>query len=330
MSTGVGHKEPGAGTRSGDGREDGYRRAERRWWDHFDLEPKEGFIEIESPATRLRVLEIGDGPPVVFVHGTAGAGPVWAPLVKELSGFRCLLVDRPGWGLSSPVDYAHGDYEALSADLMRGSLRVLGVDHAHVIGGSIGNLWALRLAQAYPDVVDGLVLIGGGPLTPAIPLPKIVRAIASPLGAVMLRLPEKAGRVRAIVRANGDGASLDAGRMEEFIAWRMALGRETDSMLSERAMIRAIVDWRRGSFQQGLVFENDDLAAIRARVLMIYGTSDPVGSIEIWKQFTEALPRGDLRIVDGAGHMPWFHDPTGVAADIKSFLSAPEVGGESP
>ena len=41
-----------------------------------------------------------------FLPGTGGTGPYWAPLIRELPGFRGLLVDRPGWGLSSPVDYA--------------------------------------------------------------------------------------------------------------------------------------------------------------------------------------------------------------------------------
>lgn len=327
MSAGVGRMEAGTGTGSRETPEGRYRRAERTWWHHFDLEPRERFIDVESRPTRLRILEIGAGPPVVFVHGTAGAAPVWAPLVKELSGFRCLLLDRPGWGLSSPLDYAQSDYGRLSAGLLRRVLDGLGLDHAHCIGGSIGNVWALRHAQAYPDQVDRVVLVGGGPLTPAIPVPKIVRAIASPLGAVMLRLPEKPGRVRGIVRANGDGTSLDAGRMEEFIDWRVALGRDTNSMLAERSMIRTIVDWRRGSFRRGLVFEDADLAALDVPVLMIYGRSDPVGSVEIWTRFTQILPRASLRVVDGAGHMPWFHDPAGVAADVDRFLRRGETRG---
>jgi pimeloyl-ACP methyl ester carboxylesterase len=328
MSAGAGRMEAGAGTGSRETRGDRYRKAERTWWHHFDLEPKERFIDVESPSTRLRVLEIGTGPPILFVHGTAGAAPVWAPLVKELSGFTCLLLDRPGWGLSSPVNYAQSDYGNLSAALLRRVLDVVGRDHAHLIGGSIGNVWALRLAEAQPELVDGVVLIGGGPLTPEIPVPKIVRAIASPLGAVMLRLPEKPGRVRGIVRANGDGTSLDAGRMEEFIDWRVALGRDTDSMLAERSMIRTIVDWRRGAFRPGLVFEEAALAALDVPVLMIFGTSDPFGSVEIWKRFTETLPRAALRVVDGAGHMPWFHDPSGVAAEVDHFLRSRETGAD--
>ena len=61
---------------------------------------------------------------MLFVHGTAGPGS-WPALIRELSGFRCLVLDRPGWGLSSAVDFAGHEYQALVADMLRGGQRVL-------------------------------------------------------------------------------------------------------------------------------------------------------------------------------------------------------------
>jgi pimeloyl-ACP methyl ester carboxylesterase len=63
-------------------------------------------------------------------------------------------------------------------------------------------------------------------------------------------------------------------------------------------------------------------------VLMIYAPSDPVGSVEIWRRFTQTLPRASLRVVDGARHMPWFHDPAGVPAAVGRFLRSGETGAE--
>lgn len=105
---------------------------------------------------------------MLFVHGTAGAGPVWAPLVHELRGVRCLLLERPGRGLSAPVDYPSYQYKSLVVDLLTGVLDALGVDRAHVVGGSIGTVWALRLAAARPSRVDRAVLIGAGPVAPGL------------------------------------------------------------------------------------------------------------------------------------------------------------------
>ncbi|HET9007697.1 MAG TPA: hypothetical protein VFQ04_13350, partial [Actinomycetes bacterium] len=80
-----------------------YRRAERAFWRSYGLAPAERFVEVGSPPVRLRVQELGSGPPVLFVHGTGGPGAYFAPLLRELQGLRCLVLDRPGWGLSAPV-----------------------------------------------------------------------------------------------------------------------------------------------------------------------------------------------------------------------------------
>ena len=306
-------------TRSTDARVRRYRQAERAWWTHHGLDPTERFIDLASPAVRLRVLEIGSGAPVLFIHGSAGAGPVWAPLVRELSGFRCLMLDRPGWGLSSPVDYARVEYKTLVADILRGTLDALGVDRAHLVGGSIGNVWALRLAAQHPSLVDRIILIGGGPLLPELPIPRIVRLLASPIGAMMVRLPETPRFVRGQLRQLGHGASLDAGRMlDAFVQWRVVLMRHTDSMRNERAMIRAVASWR--GFRPGLTFEDGELAAIRQPTLYVYGTADPAGTVDIARRAVGLLPQAELHLVEDGGHVPWLDDPSQVGGHVRRYL----------
>jgi pimeloyl-ACP methyl ester carboxylesterase len=307
------------GSQSADPRTQRYRQAERALWEHWGLEPSERFIDLDSPRARLRVLEVGSGDPVLFVHGTGGSGPYWAPLVRELDGFRCLMIDRPGWGLSSPIDFSKSEYGRLIADVLNGALDALGVDRAHVIGASIGDVWALRLAQRHPSRVGRIVLLGGGPLLPDVPVPRIIRLIASPIGAIMVRLPDKPGRVRSIMRQIGHGASLDAGRIpDEYIEWRATLSNETDSMRNERAMIRAIV-CRRG-FRPGLTFDDAELAAIRQPTLLVYGTMDPNGPLDLWRRCAGLLPEGELHTLNDGGHLPWLDDPSQVARKISHLL----------
>ena len=124
-----------------------YRRAEEALWEHYGLEPTEQFIDLHSPRVRLRVVEVGSGDPIVFVGGTGGTGPYWAPLVRELAGFRCIMVDRPGWGLSSSIDYSISEYKTVVADMLRGTLDALGLEQSHVAGASIGDNWALGLRR---------------------------------------------------------------------------------------------------------------------------------------------------------------------------------------
>jgi hypothetical protein len=111
-----------------DAGEQTYRQAERALWAHYRLEPLERFVDVRG--VRLRVLELGSGEPALFVHGTGGPG-TWPSLAGALSGYRCLLLDRPGWGLSAPVDYSGHEYKTFVADLPSGVLDDLGVERAH-------------------------------------------------------------------------------------------------------------------------------------------------------------------------------------------------------
>lgn len=298
-----------------------YLEAEWRLWQHYGLEPQERFLDLDGPAVRLRVLEVGSGEPVLFVHGTVGPGG-WPSLISELPGVRAIVLDRPGWGLSSAIDFSRQEYKTLVADVLRGALDALDVERAHVVGGSIGNVWALRLAERHASRVGRIVLMGGGPIVAESRVPSIIRLLASPAGAVMVRLPDSPSRLRSILRQAGHGPSLDAGRIPDaFIDWRVAAGRETDSMKNERQMVCAIVKGK--SYRPGLTFDDAELAAIRQPTLHVYGTADnTVGTAEIRNRVADALPRGELRLVDSAGHMPWFDDPAQVAEEVSRFLGA--------
>ena len=223
--------------------------------------------------------------------------------------------------MSTPLDYSSVEYGSAVADVLRGALDALEMARADVVGASIGNLWAFRLASRHPARVGRVVLLGGGPIVAESDAPRIVRLIASPIGAIMVQLRQNPGRVRAFMRQAGHGASLDAGRIpEEYIRWRVAFERETDSMPNERDMVRAIVSWRTG-LRPGLTFDDAELAAIQQPTLLVYGTADPVGTVDIWRRVADLLPRGELQLVHRAGHMPWLDDPSGVADQISRFLA---------
>lgn len=297
---------------------DRYRRAEQILWDQYRLKPTERFVELEEPAVRLRVVEVGKGEPVMFVPGSGGTGPYWAPLVAELGAFRCLLLDRPGWGLSSPIDFSRYEYDKVTAKVLVGVLDAMGIDQANVVGGSIGNIWALRLAQYDRSRVGRVVLIGGFPY-PGWKVHPILKLLRSPLGALIVRLPPKAGMMRKQLRDIGHGPSLDAGRIpDEFFKWRVEFARHTDSMRHERDMVRAILG--RHGFKPGVGLERTELATVEPPVLMIYGTADPVGSVPIWNDQLGGLPDSQLSVIDNGGHLSWWDDPKQVGTLVDNFL----------
>lgn len=84
-------------------------------------------------------------------------------------------------------------------------------------------------------------------------------------------------------------------------------------------MVKTIVD--RGRYTPGLVLEDAEIVGIEQPTLMVYGTADPIGSVGIWRRFAGRMPRGELEVVDGGGHLVWYNDPGRIGARVAQFLS---------
>ncbi len=117
--------------------------------------PQGGFIEIDG--VRLHVLDQGQGPPVVLLHGLAGQiGHFSHSLVARLTDdFRVIAFDRPGSGYSSPVRGGIAEQAAILAS----AIRTMQLGKPLIVGHSLGGAVALALALDEPDCVGGLALI---------------------------------------------------------------------------------------------------------------------------------------------------------------------------
>jgi 2-hydroxy-6-oxonona-2,4-dienedioate hydrolase len=311
---------PAAHEDAADARIERYRHAEAALWKHYGLEPAEHFIDLQSPVVRVRVQVVGSGTPILFIHGGVWPGAAFASLIGELSGFRCVVLDRPGCGLSSPLDYSKYPYKTLIAQLLTGVLDAVSIETTHVVGQEVGAAWALGLATAHPSRVDRLVLTGAAPLLHEQPVPTFLKVLASPIGALIVRLPQSSGQARSILRQDGHGASLEAGRIPDaYLDWHVGLMRETATMRNERALIRATLG--RGKWRPEVTFEADELAQLQQPMLYVYGTNDPESTVDRVRHVVGLLPAAELHLIEGAGHLPWLDDPGQVGARVSGFLA---------
>jgi len=112
------------------------------------------------------VHEIGNGPPVVFIHGSGpgASGPSNFRYNTDAfthAGFRVLAPDLIGYGASSKptgIDYTLD----LFADTLLAALDAAKVHRAHLVGNSLGGAIALRIALEQPERVDRLVMMAPG------------------------------------------------------------------------------------------------------------------------------------------------------------------------
>ena len=292
-----------------------FRQVEQEVWGFYGLAPEERLVKVETGET-IRFHDIGNGDPILFVHGTGGSGVYWAPLIAGLSEeFRCILMDRPGWTLSTPIDYSDGNFGKIAANIQLRLLNAIGVDRAHVVGGSIGDLYVLRLALEHPKRVNRIALLGGGPLFDRIEPPTFIKLLRSPLGQIIVRIPQRPGMIRKQMEGLGHGSSLEQGKIPELlIDLYAATSRYTRAMHNERELVRSTLTGQ--GFADGFMLTDEEIQAIDSPTLMIYGTNDPIGSTQIWQQFVNLMPHATLEIIDNAGHLNWYDSPAEVSQQL--------------
>lgn len=305
-----------------------YRDAEQRFWNHHGLAPTERFVTLQHTGTRVRVQEVGKGEPVLFIHGGPNSGTTWAPLVAYMPGVRCLLVDRPGTGLSEGWPVRAETLAGFAAAFVSDVLDGLGLDGAHVVASSFGGHIALRSAAAHPSRFRGMVQMACPALSPGETLPPFMRLVANPLSRTIIgRLPPNRRAGRSILRQLGHGASLDAGKIDPaFEAWSMALQRHTDTHRNDFKLIASVISRR-----PDLELNAEILGRVRAPTRFLWGRDDTFGDEEVARQLVDAIPTADVVFVANAGHLPWLDAPERLAQECLRFLSSdPSLAGDEP
>ncbi|HEY3317099.1 MAG TPA: alpha/beta hydrolase [Coriobacteriia bacterium] len=121
--------------------------------------PAGRFVEL-ADGTRVHVVEDGEGPPVIAIHGADGVALSFTETVMaDVAGTHRLIVfDRPGHGWSALPEGAEADV-ATNVAVIREALGSLGVERPIVVGHSYGGLVALTWALEHPAEVRALVLL---------------------------------------------------------------------------------------------------------------------------------------------------------------------------
>jgi pimeloyl-ACP methyl ester carboxylesterase len=113
---------------------------------------------IRANGLEIAYERVGEGPPLVLVHGAAVDARMWRPQLTELADeFTVVAWDEPGAGRSSdvPADFALADYASGLAALIES----LDLGPAHVAGLSWGGTVALELYRHHRRLVATLILV---------------------------------------------------------------------------------------------------------------------------------------------------------------------------
>ena len=272
--------------------------------------------------SQCRVQEVGEGAPVLLVHGGGVSGANWAPLVAELPHFRCLMLDQPGCGLSErPPDIAgYAELDTFADSMVADALDGLGIERAHVIATSLGGFMTVRSAAAHPDRVGRMVQIGATFGSPMEHIPLVMRlGTLGPIPKLMARMPANRTAVTSMLKQIGLKDALAAGRISEpFIDWFVANVKHTDTM-ANNLMFAPMIDM--SGIRPEVVLSDELLARVTAPTRFIWGESDPMAGPSVARAFVAKFPEAELDLWPDVGHAPWVDHPNRAAALATEFLT---------
>jgi pimeloyl-ACP methyl ester carboxylesterase len=115
---------------------------------------------VDIGRTRIAYTRVGDGRPLVMLHGAPADSRTWQWMIPDLSRDNTVVAwDAPGFGQSSDIDDSWR--AAQFADALAAFIAALGLERPHLVGHSFGTMVALSLFERHPAVPASLVLIGG-------------------------------------------------------------------------------------------------------------------------------------------------------------------------
>lgn len=284
------------------------------------------WVEFQGP---FAVDDDQAGVPIVMLHGLGGSHLNWVRIAPELAAHhRVYAVDLAGFGLTPGT--AQSATVQANADLVAEFLRQVVGAPAVLVGNSMGGMVSLLLAEAHPELVEGLALVD-----PSIPVPR-QRADFQVAAQFALYATPFVGerylerrtrrfsdrqRVLSVVDlcfadpTKADPAVIDAG--VALAAHRRTVpGQEAAFLGAARSLMRVLAAPGR---YQSLI------RRISKPVLLVHGEQDRLVSISAARAVAAENPAWETEFLPDVGHTPQLEAPDAVAARIATWLKAHDL-----
>lgn len=282
-------------------------------WLDIDWRSHQRWVVVDGQP--VNVIELGDGPPLVFVHGLSGC---WQNFLENLpvhaSRHRVITFDLPGFGASPmPAEEISISGYARLLDALLGELRV---DAATVVGNSMGGFIAGELAIAYPQRVEQLVLVSAAGVsttsdprpTRALPYMRHGERILAATGAWLAAKSHSVTRRPRLRRAVLDLVVRHPDRLPAPLAAEQLRGAGKPGFLQGLAAVIGY-DLR------------ERLPEIACPTLIVWGDGDRLISVRDADVFAELIPDSRKVIFEDTGHMAMLERPAAFNALLRDFVA---------
>lgn len=243
---------------------------------------------------------VGEGKPLILLHGWGSNGQVMWPLAEQLSSLRqCFVLDLPGFGHSSLPDqpWSVDDY----ADLIQQFITDQRLEKADLLVHSFGGRIALKLC-ARPegkDIVDKVLITGGAGMKPKRSASYYLKKYTAKLLKAPFWLLPPALREKGL------------DKLRNTSLWR-ALGSGDYQKLSgvmRETFVKAVTDYLEPC-----------LPRIPHDVLLLWGRKDQAAPLDQARRMEEGIEKAVLVVVDHAGHYAFLDRPAHFVSIAKAFF----------
>jgi len=265
---------------------------------------------IDANGVSLSLLDEGNGPAILFVHGLSGYKENWQENFGHFAATNhAIAVDLPGFGDSEKRADLPYTIEFF-ADTLCAVLDKLGIERAHWVGNSMGGHISAFAALKYPARVDHLVLVNAAGVNQG-EMGALLQSKQSFLpDPAALPSPELVDMMVRNFIFFGPSPHVDS-----VIARAIADHARPDAPMRQQASMKALQ-----SIITTTILER--LGDITAPTLVVWGKEDRLVSLSNGETFAAGIPGARLHAIDQCGHCPMLEKPEEFNRVVGEFLAA--------
>jgi pimeloyl-ACP methyl ester carboxylesterase len=282
-------------------------------WIDIDWSEHQRWLTVDGRP--VNVIEIGEGPPLLFVHGHAGCWQNWLENIPYFAQTRRVIIpDLPGFGWS-PMPA--GEVSITNyAGILNSICDQLGIDAAAVVGNSMGGFVGAEMAIRFPQRVERLGLIAAAGLTRHyMRIPISVMANPRGGGEILFRLlAAPYGRARKMARRR---------RLRKLSLFMVV--RHPERISPPIAAYLIAGSGKPGAAPASIALATydfrDRLGEIACPTLVLWGEDDFVIAAGAADRYERMIPNSRKVVLADTGHVPMVERPAQFNATLEDFLA---------
>ena len=278
-------------------------------WRRIDWREHQRWVHVDGHPINL--IDIGEGPAVVFVHGLGCNWQAWLENIPHVAAeHRVVSLDLPGFGFSAmpTEDISIEGYGRTVGAVME----ELGIERATVVGNSMGGFVGAEMAISLPERVERLVLVSAAVLwneqwraRPLVMLDRIAKAYGARLASQWeFALRHERLRLPALAWAGVRHPR----KIPLDLAYEVMRGSGAPGFSDA---LHALYDYKL----------RDGLPDIEAPTLIVWGSHDPLVRLRHAFELERLIPRSRVVVFPDTGHEAMFERPPRFNALMDAFLA---------